>query len=63
MTDRPVSRLRAAARRWFAAIDGRDVHLYGGLALAVAGLWGWLGAPIAAVFVGGFLVYLAVWRM
>lgn len=43
-------------------IDGRDVHIYGGLVGIAVGGWLWQG-PASLAVVGALLFYLGVWRM
>lgn len=62
MMMRRLHHLGAVAVRVWRAVDGRDVHVYGGLVLVVAGLWALVGAASVAV-AGAVLLYLGVWRM
>ena len=42
--------------------DGRDLHIYGGLALVGLGLFPLIGAAALSV-VGAVVVYVGIWRM
>ena len=57
--------MRAQLAHWWRRAekpDGRDLHLYGGLALVGASLYPLIGVAALTV-VGAFIVYLGVWRM